>query len=216
MKLIPEWHEHQYCLIAWPCNKDLYGKIINKARDEVANVINEIAKTEHVIVLSNKEDINEIQNKTDHKNIDILECKLDDSWMRDIAPIFYNENEKLKSISFEFNGYGKYPDYLNDNKISKFISNYLNIPTKISDIVIEGGAITYDDRKNLISEIKPFDLKNLIEWKVVQGGMIPKIKNCVDAVENGVRGVVILDGRRPHSILHEIFSDTGSGTLIRE
>ena len=151
MKLIPEWYEHQYCLIAWPCNKDLYGKFINKARDEVANVINEIAKTEHVIVLSNKEDINEIENKTDHKNIDILECKLDDSWMRDIAPIFYNEDEKLKSISFEFNGYGKYPDYLNDNKISKFISNYLNIPTKISDLVIEGGAITYDDKKNLFS-----------------------------------------------------------------
>ena len=151
MKLIPEWYEHQYCLIAWPCNKDLYGKIINKARDEVANVINEIAKTEHVIVLSNKEDINEIQNKTDHKNIDIIECKLDDSWMRDIAPIFYNEDEKLKSISFEFNGYGKYPDYLNDNKISKIISNYLNIPTKISDLVIEGGAITYDDKKNLFS-----------------------------------------------------------------
>ena len=151
MKLIPEWYEHQFCLIAWPCNKDLYGKIINKARDEVANVINEIAKTEHVIVLSNKEDINEIQNKTDHKNIDIIECKLDDSWMRDIAPIFYKEDEKLKSISFEFNGYGKYPDYLNDNKISKFISNYLNIPTKISDLVIEGGAITYDDKKNLFS-----------------------------------------------------------------
>jgi len=151
MKLIPEWYEHQYCLIAWPCNKDLYGKIINKARDEVANVINEIAKTEHVIVLSNKEDINEIQNKTDHKNIDIIECKLDDSWMRDIAPIFYNEDEKLKSISFEFNGYGKYPDYLNDNKISKFISSYLNIPTKTSDLVIEGGAITYDDKKNLFS-----------------------------------------------------------------
>ena len=151
MKLIPEWYEHQYCLIAWPCNKDLYGKIINKARDEVANVINEIAKTEHVIVLSNKEDINEIQNKTDHKNIDIIECKLDDSWMRDIAPIFYNEDEKLKSISFEFNGYGKYPGYLNDNKISKFISNYLNIPTIASDLVIEGGAITYDDKKNLFS-----------------------------------------------------------------
>ena len=151
MKLIPEWYDHQYCLIAWPCNKNLYGKLINKARDEVANVINEIAKTEHVIVLSNKENINEIQNKTDYKNIDIVECKLDDSWMRDIAPIFYNEDQKLKSISFEFNGYGKYPDYLNDNKISKFISNYLNIPTKISDLVIEGGAITYDDKKNLFS-----------------------------------------------------------------
>ena len=74
----------------------------------------------------------------------------------------------------------------------------------------------YDDKKNLISEIKPFDLDNLIRWKIVEGGMIPKIENCVDAVENGVRGVVILDGRKPHSILHEIFSDTGSGTLIRK
>ena len=74
----------------------------------------------------------------------------------------------------------------------------------------------YDDQKNLISEIKPFDLENLIKWKVVQGGMIPKIENCVDAVQNGVRGVVILDGRKPHSVLHEIFSDSGSGTLIRE
>ena len=74
----------------------------------------------------------------------------------------------------------------------------------------------YDDNKKLITEIKPFDLNNLIEWKVVQGGMIPKIKNCVEAVENGVRGVVILDGRKPHSILHEIFSDKGAGTLIRK
>jgi len=74
----------------------------------------------------------------------------------------------------------------------------------------------YDDQKKLITEIKPLDLENLIKWKVVQGGMIPKIQNCVDAVENGVRGVVILDGRKPHSILHEIFSDQGSGTLIRE
>ncbi len=74
----------------------------------------------------------------------------------------------------------------------------------------------YDDKKNLISEIKPFDLDNLIKWKIVEGGMIPKIENCVNAVENGVRGVVILDGRKPHSVLHEIFSDTGSGTLIRK
>ena len=191
MKLIPEWYEHQYCLIAWPCNKDLYGKIINKARDEVANVINEIAKTEHVIVLSNKEDINEIQNKTDHKNIDIIECKLDDSWMRDIAPIFYNEDEKLKSISFEFNGYGKYPDYLNDNKISKFISNYLNIPTKNSDLVIEGGAITYDDRKNLFSTKSVIFNKNR-KQKYNSAYIIKELKylfdlNHIFLFENGLK-----------------------------
>ena len=74
----------------------------------------------------------------------------------------------------------------------------------------------YDDKKKLITEIKPFDIENLIKLKIVQGGMIPKIMNCIDAVENGVRGVVILDGRKQHSILSEIFSDTGVGTLIRE
>ena len=74
----------------------------------------------------------------------------------------------------------------------------------------------YDDRKSLISEIKPYDMENLVNLKIVQGGMLPKIKNCIDAVENGVRGVVILDGRKPHSILKEIFSDKGAGTLIRK
>ena len=74
----------------------------------------------------------------------------------------------------------------------------------------------YDLDKKLITEIKPFDVKNLIEWKVIQGGMIPKIQNCIDAVENGVRGVVIIDGRKTHSILYEIFSDKGAGTLIRK
>ena len=49
------------------------------------------------------------------------------------------------------------------------------------------------NKKFTISEIKPFDIENLVKLKIVQGGMIPKIKNCIDAVENGVRGVV-LDG----------------------
>ena len=74
----------------------------------------------------------------------------------------------------------------------------------------------YDDRKTLISEIKPYDMENLVNLKIVQGGMLPKIKNCIDAVENGVRGVVILDGRKPRAILKEIFSDQGAGTLIRK
>ena len=52
--------------------------------------------------------------------------------------------------------------------------------------------------------------------EVIVGGMIPKINTCIDTVNNGVRGVVIIDGRRPHSILYELFSDQGSGTLIRK
>ncbi|OUW96705.1 MAG: hypothetical protein CBD97_00920 [Pelagibacteraceae bacterium TMED237] len=151
MKLIPEWYNHDYCLIAWPCNKDLYGEIIIKAKKEVGYVINEISKTEDVIVLCNNEDLKELDKIRKTKNIKILECKLDDSWMRDIAPIFFREGNKLKSINFEFNGYGKYLNYYNDNKVSEFISNYLNIPIRFSDIVLEGGAITYDDKRNLFT-----------------------------------------------------------------
>ena len=74
----------------------------------------------------------------------------------------------------------------------------------------------YDENKKLINEIKPNEAKNLIDKKIVQGGMIPKLLNSIDAIENGVRGVVIIDGRKLHSILYEIFSDEGSGTLIRK
>jgi agmatine deiminase len=151
MKLIPEWHEHESCLIAWPCNIDLYGDIISEARREVANIIIEIAKTEKVIVLCNEEDIIEVKKNIQAKNMIILSCKLDDSWLRDIAPIFFTEDKKIKSVNFKFNGYGKYLNFQKDNKVSKFISNYLKIPSIFSDIVLEGGAITYDDNSNLFS-----------------------------------------------------------------
>ena len=72
-----------------------------------------------------------------------------------------------------------------------------------------------DKSKNLISEINSSMANEMLENKTIAGGMIPKIKTCLDAVNNGVTGVVIVDGRKQHSILFEIFSDKGSGTLIR-
>ena len=74
----------------------------------------------------------------------------------------------------------------------------------------------YDKNKNLISEIKPGEAEKLIHEGTIKEGMIPKIRTCINAVENGVRGVVIIDGRKPHSILFELFSDQGAGTLIRK
>ena len=72
-----------------------------------------------------------------------------------------------------------------------------------------------DKEKKLITEISSEKTLELIKNQTISGGMIPKINTCLDAVNNGVRGVVIMDGRKPHSILNEIFSDTGAGTLIR-
>jgi len=74
----------------------------------------------------------------------------------------------------------------------------------------------YDENKQLVSEIKSTQAERLIYNQTIHGGMIPKMRTCINAVNNGVRGVVIIDGRRPHSILFELFSDQGAGTLIRK
>jgi acetylglutamate kinase len=74
----------------------------------------------------------------------------------------------------------------------------------------------YDKNKKLISEIKSTEAENMIYDETISEGMIPKIRTCIDSLNNGVRGVVIIDGRKPHSILFELFSDKGSGTLIRK
>ena len=73
-----------------------------------------------------------------------------------------------------------------------------------------------DKQKKLIEEVTSSEILKMIEDEIITGGMIPKINTCLDAVNNGVTGVVIVDGRKPHSILFEIFSDKGAGTLIRK
>ena len=132
-------------------------------------------------------------------NSDIVEKIIKDNKIPVVAPLGLDENNQ----SYNING-----DTAANAIAKKLKARRLLLMTNVEGV--------YDDKKKLITEIKPFDLENLIKWKVVQGGMIPKIENCVNAVENGVRGVVILDGRKPHSILHEIFSDQGAGTLIRK
>ena len=73
-----------------------------------------------------------------------------------------------------------------------------------------------DSEKKLIPEINSKKANELIDQKVISGGMIPKIKNCLDVASKGVKAVVIIDGRKNHSLLFELLSDKGSGTLIRE
>ena len=71
-----------------------------------------------------------------------------------------------------------------------------------------------DDPSTLIPEITVSEAKKLFEDGVIQGGMIPKVKCCMDAIKHGVKNVVIMDGRIPHSILMEILTDEGAGTMV--
>ena len=73
-----------------------------------------------------------------------------------------------------------------------------------------------DKNKKLIQEISSSKILEMIKDETITGGMIPKINTCLDAINNGVTAVAIIDGRKKYSILFEIFSDKGSGTLIRK
>ena len=73
-----------------------------------------------------------------------------------------------------------------------------------------------DKEKKLVEEISSSEILEMIKNETITEGMIPKINTCLDAVNNGVTAVGIIDGREKHSILFEIFSDKGSGTLIRK
>ena len=71
-----------------------------------------------------------------------------------------------------------------------------------------------DKSKKLIKELSVDDARRLIADGTISGGMIPKVETCIDALERGVEGVVILDGKVPHAVLLELFTELGAGTLI--
>jgi acetylglutamate kinase len=71
-----------------------------------------------------------------------------------------------------------------------------------------------DKNKELIKEMSVADVRALIADGTISGGMIPKVETCIYALEKGVEGVVILDGKVPHAVLLELFTDHGAGTLI--
>jgi acetylglutamate kinase len=72
-----------------------------------------------------------------------------------------------------------------------------------------------DNQKNLIPEMTRAKAEEMIADGTISGGMIPKIETCLEAVRGGVEAAIILDGRKPHAVLLEIFTETGAGTLIR-
>ena len=205
--------------------KKIVSKFINGLRVTDKNIIDTV---EEVLIDFNKDIVNSLKKLGSEassfhtKNNNIIEVEPERKELGFVG-IPRNINSNLIEDSLNKNkipiiaplGLGKNNQTFNINgdTAASAIAKKLKARRLILMTNVEG---VYDDKKNLISEIKPLDLDNLIKWKIVEGGMIPKIENCVDAVENGVRGVVILDGRKPHSVLHEIFSDTGSGTLIRK
>jgi len=115
-----------------------------------------------------------------------------------IAPLGLDENNQVFNI--------------NADTAAGAIAKKLNARRLIIMSDVEG---VLDNDKKLISEINTNKISELIKNETISGGMIPKINNCLDVANNGVKGVCIIDGRLKHSVLFELLSDKGSGTLIR-
>ena len=177
---------------------DFNKEIVNALKDKSCNAKSITTKEYNIItVKSERNELGFVGEPTEIK-VNILNEIIQAKEIPVIAPIGLKDNQ-----AFNINA-----DTAAGAIAKKLKSRRLLLMTDIEGVI--------DNNNKLISEITPDLAKKMINEEIIKGGMIPKINTCIDAVNNGVRGVVIIDGRKPHSILFELFSDKGSGTLIRK
>jgi len=157
------------------------------------------SKEYNIITVKPESDILGFVGIPTHIKTDVLKKIIKDNEVPVVAPLGLNESNQTFNIN---------ADTVAGSVAKELKARRLMI---ISDV--EG---VLDNEKKLIPEINSNEAKKLIDQKIISGGMIPKINNCLDVASNGVKGVVIIDGRKNHSLLFELLSDKGSGTLIRE
>ena len=103
---------------------------------------------------------------------------------------------------------------INGDTAAAYIAGALNAERLIMMTDIAGILRDKDDPKTLIPEVTVREAEKLQEEGIISGGMIPKVDCCVEAIQRGVRNVIIMDGRVPHSILMELLTDEGAGTMV--
>ena len=130
----------------------------------------------------------------------ILDTLIQDDFIPVIAPI---------GLGDDFHGYN-----INADDCACAIASAVNAEKLVFLTDIEGVYVDPSDKKTLVSEMNVAEAEEFIEKGVVGGGMMPKLKNCIEALKNGVSRVHILDGRVEHCLLLEFFTEKGIGTAI--
>ena len=103
---------------------------------------------------------------------------------------------------------------INGDTAAAYIAGALEAERLIMMTDIAGILMDKDDPSTLIPHVTVSEAKKLYEDGIVSGGMIPKVDCCIEAISHGVKHVVIMDGRIPHSILMELLTDEGAGTMV--
>ncbi len=189
-------------------------KIINIVENVLIKFSNDIVNslkkkgTEAVSINTKKNNIIEVVPESEELGFVGMPNKINSNTIREfikknlipiISPLGLGENNQ----SYNING-----DTVAGAIAKSLKSRRLLLMTNVE------GVLNKD--KKLIEEISSSEILKMIDDEIITEGMIPKINTCLDAVNNGVTAVGIIDGRKQHSILFEIFSDKGSGTLIRK
>ena len=103
---------------------------------------------------------------------------------------------------------------INGDTAAAYIAGALGAERLIMMTDIAGILMDKDDPSTLLPQVTISEAKRLYEQGVISGGMIPKVDCCIEALEHGVKNVTIMDGRIPHSILMELLTDEGAGTMV--
>ena len=174
-------------------------KIVNALRNQSCGAKEITSKKNNVIIVRPENETLGFVGKPTKINTNILNKILKKNEVPVIASLGLNENNQTFNI--------------NADSVAGAIAKKLKARRLLILSDVEG---VLDKDKKLIPEINSDQAKQMIIEGVISGGMIPKIDNCLDVAKNGVKGVCIIDGRKNYSILFELLSDKGSGTLIRE
>jgi len=164
--------------------------------------------TEAVSIHTKKNNIIEVIPETKELGYVGIPKKIDNSRIEKIL-----NKKQVPIISPLGLGNDNHPYNINGDTAAGAIAKSLKSRRLLLMTNVEG---VLDKDKKLINEISSSEVLKMLEDNTITEGMIPKINTCLDAVENGVTAVGIIDGRKQHSLLFEIFSDKGSGTLIRK
>lgn len=105
---------------------------------------------------------------------------------------------------------------INADYVAGEIAGKLNADRMIFLTDVDGILLDYHDKQTLIDEIDVYHVNKLIEKSVISGGMLPKVNTCLKAIKKGVENVIILNGKLEHSLLLELFTEEGAGTLIKK
>ena len=181
--------------------------LLNEINPDLVNTINSFKANAEAVTARNTNSILKVKKVknpelgfvADPEEIDIdkLNHILNDNKVPVIAPMGLGENDQVYNIN---------ADTAAGTIAIKVKAKRLLLMTDVPGVKDKNG--------DYISKLTVVEAQSLIDNETITGGMIPKIQTCISAINNGVGGVVIIDGTKPHAVLHELFTDEGAGTLI--